>query len=187
MPKRARTEKPVSSIDEPLIPLSKNNIHDRVVALGNQIRADYGQRPLTIVSVLTGAAFFTVDLIKRLEDIPLQLQFVRVTSYENRQSSGILELGMLSERGIRDEEVLIVDDILDSGKTLHTLVAIVMALGAKSVKTCALLQKLKERKWRVDLDYCGFSIGDEFVIGYGLDGPEGLYRNLSCITVLCDE
>jgi len=178
MARKLNVGQPIVSIDG--IALTKDKIKHRVRGLGKQIERDYWGKALTIVSILSGAVRFTADLLNFIEDVQLQLSFVQVESYRSGTSSGVLQLGSLSEKDISNQNVLIVDDIIDSGKTLSKIAAIAKVFEPASLKTCVFLNKMKPRAFNITPDYVGFEISDEFVVGYGMD-YDGLYRNLSLI------
>jgi hypoxanthine phosphoribosyltransferase len=162
-----------------LIPAS--DIDAKVAQLAARIEQDYAGRPLTVLGVLKGSVFFLVDLLRRIR-LPLELEFLRASSYGDRmESSGRVELGAF-EKPLAGRDVLVVDDILDSGRTLSTIVAALRQAGAASVKTCVLVDKRKPRAAEHEADYAAFDIDDVFIVGYGLDYAER-YRNLPHIAV----
>jgi hypoxanthine phosphoribosyltransferase len=168
-------------------------IHRRLDDIAAQISNDYRERELTVIAVLHGSLMFVADLLRRIP-LPLKLECLTVASYHGKaQTSGevIFKLATASPSGgghialpeLAGRDVLILDDILDSG---HTLAAIREALETakpQSIRVCVLLSKKKQRAREVDTDYVGFEIEDEFVVGYGLDF-RGRYRNLPYIGVL---
>ena len=148
-----------------------------------QISSDYSGREITIVCVLKGAVVFLADLVRNL-DVPARLDFVQVSSYgDNTESSGNLEFLQELSTDVRGKDVLIVDDIVDSGLTLQRLKSHLLAMLPASVKICVLLDRKDRRTQDVVIDYAGFEISDEFVIGYGLDFA-GNYRGLRFIAAL---
>jgi hypoxanthine phosphoribosyltransferase len=157
----------------------------RLDELARQITADYRERELAVVAVLNGSFMFMGDLLRRIP-LPLRVDCLSVASYVGDKSSGIVTFDQLTMPAIAGRDVLILDDILDSGHTLHAVRDRLLAQGPRSVKTCVLLRKKKVRAKEVEADYVGFDIADEFVVGYGLDFMER-YRNLPCIGVLSDE
>jgi hypoxanthine phosphoribosyltransferase len=165
---------PPSSPGEVL--LSQEKIHARVRELGEEIsRAYCGQRPL-FLGVMNGALVFLADLLRAVEG-ETEILCVRLASYADTQSTGVLRgLEALGE-SVRGRRVLVVDDILDTGYTLHQLTGRLRELGAEEVKICVLLAKKRARTLAIVADWTGFEIGDEFVVGYGLD-HEGRYRGL---------
>ena len=158
----------------------------RVQALGEQISSDYAGRELVLVCVLKGAVFFCSDLMRRLE-VPCQVDFMAVASYGSQtETSGVVRILKDLEAPIAGRDVLIVEDIVDSGLTLNYLLRNLRAHGPRSLEVCALLTKPERRENEVDCRYVGFEIPNRFVIGYGLDFAER-YRNLPYIGVLRSE
>ena len=155
----------------------------RVKELGKDLYKLYGDEEVVFVSVLKGAVFFTVDLAKSFKG-DARIDFLRVSSYEGENSTGTISLRIpLKEENIKGKNVLIVEDIIDTGKTMKYLVKYIKDLGAKSVRSCVLLDKKSRRTEDIDADFTGFEIPDLFVIGYGLDFDEK-YRNLPYIGVV---
>lgn len=154
-----------------------------VYRLGREIRAVYGHEDLTVVAVLHGALVFCADLIRQL-DMPLRLETVSARSYHGDATSpGALSVTMECGAALVDRHVLLVEDILDTGRTLHRLRAAVQACGPRSVRIAALLDKPSRRIMPVEADFTGFRIPDLFVVGYGLD-HDGRWRNLPDILAL---
>ena len=162
---------------------SKDDINRRMDELANQLTAEYKyQRPL-IVSVMTGAVLFTVDMIKRM-DIMAKLDFIDVSSYYGGTSStGKVKLVQDLKSDVRGRSILIMEDIVDTGHTLKYLIDLLKERGAKSVKVCTLLDKPEGRQVEVKADYVGFNVPNEFLVGYGLD-YQGYYRNLPYVGIL---
>lgn len=161
-------------------------IMDRIGVLADELYKFYGDEEVVFVSVLKGAVFFSVDLAKKFKG-DARIDFLRVSSYEGENSTGTITLKLpLKEENIEGKNVLIVEDIIDTGRTMKYLIEYVSGLGAKSVKSCALLDKKSRRTEKIDADYIGFEIPDLFVIGYGLDYDEK-YRNLPYIGVVVNE
>lgn len=166
--------------------ISKEQIADKVSIIGKQISIDYKGKSLVVVGILKGAILFLSDLIREIE-IPLYLDFMAVSSYgSSTESSGIVRILKDLDKSIENKEVLIVEDIIDSGLTLKYLVENLEARKPNSVKVCTLLDKPARRKTQVSIDYNGFVIPDEFAVGYGLDYNDK-YRNLPGIYVLKKE
>lgn len=165
--------------------ISANDIQGRVVDLGRQITQDYAGKPLLLLGILKGSAIFLADLIRHI-DLNVDYDFVAISSYaSDKQSSGVIRVLKDVSCSVDGRDILIVEDIVDTGWTLRMsyLVENLMARGASSVKICALLDKPSRRKVDVDVDYCGFSIEDYFVVGYGLDF-DGQYRNLPYVGIV---
>ncbi len=155
----------------------------RVAELGARIGSDYAGRPLTVLCVLKGATLFAADLVRAIP-LPLQLEFLGVASYGTGTSSSG-EVRITSDTGtpLHDRDVLVVEDIVDTGLTLRFLLQALAARGAASVRTCALLDKPSRRVEPVSVDYTGFVVDDRFLVGYGLDHDER-FRNLPFVGVL---
>lgn len=165
--------------------ISAEQIRERVDALGAEIGVDYAGRNLTVVGVLTGSLVFLADLIRRLNH-PLRVALIEASSYRGATTTaGELAIndGLLTD--IRGRDVLLLDDILDTGNTASRIVAHLKAKGAVSVKTCVLLRKIGRQEVAFEPDYVGFEIPDKFVVGYGLDFNDE-YRHLPFIAVLPD-
>ena len=163
--------------------LSEDVILRRVRELGQQISNDYRGKEITIVCVLKGAVVFLADLLRSL-DVPTDLDFVQISSYGNgTESAGKVDFLQDPTINIEGSDVLVVDDIVDSGLTLHCLRDKLLAKRPASLKLCVLLDKARSRTADVKVDYVGFEIPNEFVIGYGLD-YSGRYRGLRYIATL---
>ena len=164
--------------------ISADNIQDRVRAMGEEIRRDHPGE-LHLVCVLKGAFMFLADLLRALPDTTT-IDFVAISSYgKSTRSSGEVRLLKDLDTGLEGRNVVIVEDIVDTGLTLTYLQDILRARGPKTLKTACLLSKPSRRKVDVKVDYIGFAIEDKFVVGYGLDYGEK-YRNLSYIGVIAD-
>ena len=151
--------------------------------LGEQISRDYEGRDLFLVGVLKGAVFFLSDLMRAL-DVPSEVDFMAVASYgSSTDSSGVVRILKDLDASIEGREVLIVEDIVDSGLTLSYLLRTLRAREPKSLEVCALLTKPERRKVELPIRYVGFEIPNRFVVGYGLDHAER-YRNLPYVAVL---
>ena len=162
---------------------TEEQLRQKVDELGAQITADYqGKNPL-IVSVLKGSYVFMADLTRRI-NVPCQVDFMVVSSYgAGTKTSGEVQIIKDLENSIDGRDLIIVEDILDSGVTLNYLMKVLTARGANSIRLCTLLSKPDSRRVDVPVDYLGFEIPDEFVVGYGLDFAER-YRNLPYIGIL---
>jgi hypoxanthine phosphoribosyltransferase len=156
------------------------SIQKRIVQLGEAISRDYAAGNLLVLGVLKGAFVFMADLIRAI-DIPMAIDFIQVSSYgKGASSSGDILLRSAPTMAVRGYDVLLVEDIVDSGLTVQWLVAYLADQGANSVKVCALIDKAERRTHLVPIDYCGFSIPEGFLVGYGLDFNEQ-YRHLPAI------
>ena len=172
-----------SEIDRVLI--SEQQIARRVRQLTRQLQRDYKDRDLVIVSLLNGTVMFLADLIRHLS-LPLRLDFMGVSSYGAGTESGELVFTKQLRLDVRGRDVLVVDDILDTGRTLKRVLAVLRQHQPRRLKVCVLLDKKARRIEKVRADYVGFEIPDLFVVGYGLDFAER-YRNLPCVCVLRPE
>lgn len=161
--------------------ITTEQIQERVADMARQIAPEYRDRPLTIVGVLTGSVMFLADLVRRL-DMPLRIGLIQASSYRGT-TSGELRVGTDLLADVRDRHVLLLDDILDTGQTLAHLVAHLLDQGALSVKVAVLLRKVGRQIHPVNVDFVGFEIPDEFVVGYGLDYNDE-HRQLPHIAVL---
>ena len=158
-------------------------IEHRVRELGQQIRKDYEGKELVMVAVLKGAFVFAADLSRQI-DLPLAVDFIGLSSYgEATESSGVVKITSDLTRPIENKHVIIVEDIVDTGLTMRYLLDNLMTRKPASVKICTLLQKPSRARTKIPVDYCGFTVPDLFVIGYGLDAGEK-YRNLPYIGVV---
>ena len=165
-----------------MVLISRPQIARRIRELSREIERDFAGRELAVVAVLNGTVMFLADLIRNLS-LPLRLDFIGVSSYGLGTESGELVFTKELRLDVRGRDVLLVDDILDTGKTLSRVVAKVRELKPQRIKTCVLLEKAARRTEEVQADYIGFSIPDLFVVGYGLDFAER-YRNLPFVGVL---
>ena len=163
--------------------IAADRIHQRVVELAGEIERDYQGRPVMVVGVLTGCLVFLADLIRGL-DLPLRIHLVQASSYRGTTTSpGELQLRTDMLPDLAGREVLIVDDILDTGQTLARVLETIRGRGAAGVRIAVLLRKKERLVASVEADYVGFDIPDEFVVGYGLDYNDE-YRHLPHIAVL---
>lgn len=166
--------------------LSEEEIRTRVAELGRQISEDYKGEDVVLVCVLKGSVIFFADLIRQITE-PISIDFISCTSYGNStESSGVVRILKDLEYSIEGKHVLVVEDIVDTGTTLHYLLGNLRSRNAKSVRLVALLNKPERRKVEVAVDYVGFTIPDDFVIGYGMDYAEQ-YRHFPFIGVLKEE
>ncbi len=161
-------------------------IKERVKSLAAEIKAAYGEQEFTIVSLINGAVMFTADLMREIDN-PVRLDCIRVTSYGvHTKSIGTPQIIHSLTLDIMQRHVLLIDDILDTGKTLKLVSGLIRDLRPASLRTCVLLDKKARREVAIEADFVGFPIPDKFVVGYGLDFAER-YRNLPCIGVLRPE
>ena len=163
--------------------LPEEEVDARIQAIGDQISRDYAGKQVHLICVLKGGSFFMCELAKRIT-VPVSLDFMAVSSYGGgTESRGVVKIVKDLDEPIKDRDVLVVEDIVDSGRTLKYLLEMLGARGPKSLHLCTLLDKPDRRVVDVDVDYTGFQIPDEFVVGYGLDYDQR-YRNLPYIGVI---
>jgi len=165
--------------------ITQEQIARRVRAMARDIQRDFAERDMAIVSLLNGTVMFLADLIRNLS-LPMRLDFMGVSSYGKGTESGELIFTKELRLEVRGRDLLLVDDILDTGKTLTHVLKNLRALKPRRIKTCVLLNKASRRVEKIEADYVGFEIPDFFVIGYGLDFAER-YRNLPFVGVLRPE
>jgi hypoxanthine phosphoribosyltransferase len=165
--------------------ITEAQLQRRVRALTRQIAADYAGRDLVIVSLLNGTVMFLADLVRHLS-LPLRLDFIGVSSYGAGTESGELVFTKELRLDVRGRDVLLVDDILDTGRTLKRVTEKLRALKPREIQSCVLLDKPDRRSEAIRADYVGFTIPNEFVVGYGLDFAER-FRNLPYVGVLKPE
>ena len=164
-----------------LIP--EEDVNTRIEELGKKISEDYAGRQVHLICVLKGGVFFMCELAKRIS-VPVSIDFMSVSSYgDGTSSSGIVKIAKDLDESLEGKDVLIVEDIVDSGRTLYYLMDILGKRGPRSMRLCTLLDKPDRRVRDVKVDYVGFEIPDEFVVGFGLDYAQK-YRNLPYIGVV---
>ena len=166
--------------------ISEEQLHQKVAQIGKQVSADYQDKNLLMVSVLKGSVVFMADLMREIS-IPCEIDFMCVSSYgSGTTTSGVVKIIKDLDIDLKDRDLLIVEDILDSGMTLSYIKEMLKQRGTKSIKICTLLDKPERRKADITPDYVGFTVPDEFVVGYGLDYDEK-YRNLPYVGILKPE
>ena len=171
----------LSDLDRVL--LSAEEIRARVAQMAAQIESDYAGKVITVVVLMDGALFFVSDLLRQI-DLPIRLVTLGASSYSGgMQSSGQVKIQWPTGVNFAAQDVLLLDDILDTGLTLSVLRERLLAEKPASLRTAVLLDKKRPRSHDCPLDYCGFEIADEFVVGYGMD-YQGRFRNLPCIGIL---
>lgn len=171
-------------IERILIP--RDEIQKRVKELAKEISADYKGKHLLVLCILKGASVFFADLMREM-DVEVTFEFIGLSSYRNEaRSGGKVTLVKDMTSSVEGKDILVVEDIIDTGLTLTYLKELLMERGAKSVKICTFLDKVVKRKVPLKGDYVGFEVPDEFVVGYGLDYAEK-YRNLSDVCILKKE
>ena len=164
--------------------LPEEDVNKRISEVAEQISKDYEGKQIHLICILKGGVFFTCELSKRIT-VPVTMDFMSVSSYgDDTKSSGVVRIVKDLDESLADKEVLIVEDIIDSGRTLAYLIEVLKQRGPKSIHLCTLLDKPERRvKKQVKVDYTCFTIPDEFVVGYGLDYAQK-YRNLPYIGVV---
>lgn len=163
--------------------LTEEEVDARIKQIGEQISRDYQDREVHLVCVLKGGSFFMCELAKRIT-VPVTLDFMSVSSYgSDTKSSGVVKIVKDLDESIKHKDVIVVEDIVDSGRTLSYLMEMLQGRGPATLRLCTLLDKPDRRVVDVDVDYTGFQIPDEFVVGYGLDYDQK-YRNLPYIGVV---
>jgi hypoxanthine phosphoribosyltransferase len=163
--------------------LTEEEVDARIQALGEQITKDYQGKTVHLVCVLKGGVFFMCELAKRIK-VPVTMDFMSASSYgSDTKSSGVVKIVKDLDEPLKDKNVLIVEDIIDSGRTLSYLIKMLGDREPADIKLCTLLDKPERRVTDVKVDYSGFNIPDEFVVGYGLDYDQK-YRNLPYIGVV---
>jgi len=167
--------------------ITEEELHAKVEELGQAISRDYAGKDVLLIAVLKGATIFLSDLMRQIS-IPHAIDFMAISSYEGRstESTGVVRIIMDLETNIKDRDVLIVEDIIDSGYTLQYIVENLETRRPASIRICCLLDKPDRREVDIPVDYLGFSIPNHFVVGYGLD-YDSIYRNLPYIGVLRPE
>lgn len=163
--------------------IEEEKLNKRIAELGAQISSDYAGQEVTLICILKGSVFFTCELAKRIT-IPVALDFMSVSSYgSSTVSSGKIEVKKDLDESIENKNIIIIEDIIDTGRTLKYLLEDLRKRNPKSLKLCTMLDKPDRRVVEVATDYTGFEIPDEFVVGYGLDYDQK-YRNLPYIGIL---
>ena len=163
--------------------LSEEDVDQKIKELGEVISRDYEGKQVHLICVLKGGVFFTCELAKRIT-VPVSLDFMSVSSYgDETKSSGVVKIVKDLDESIENKDVIVVEDIVESGRTLSYLLENLKSRKPKSLRLCTLLDKPERRVKKVEVDYTGFEIPDEFVVGYGLDYAQK-YRNLPYIGIV---
>lgn len=166
--------------------ITEEALQEKVTEMGRQISEDYRGKDLLMISVLKGSIVFMADLMRAVS-IPCEIDFMSVSSYgTGTKTSGVVKIEKDLDRQLTGKDLLIVEDILDSGMTLSYITGMLEQRGTNSIRICTLLDKPDRRKADIEANYCGFVVPDEFVVGYGLDFAEK-YRNLPYVGVLKPE
>jgi len=159
--------------------INKEQINKRLDELANQLMEEYKGKELMFLCILKGSIFFTVELAKRIKN-NIQFEFIEVSSYENNKSTGKVKINKDITSSIEGKNVIIIEDIVDTGRTLCFLKEYLLRKNPQSLKICALLDKPSRRTVQIEADYIGFTIENKFVVGYGLDDEQN-HRNLDYI------
>ena len=162
--------------------IDEEKVDKRVQEIAKQIENDYKGKTITLICILKGSVFFTVNLAKHINQ-DVRLEFIRVSSYDGENSTGEIKMKLDLKDSIQGKDVIVVEDIIDTGRTLSYLLEYLKMKNPNSIKLCTLLDKPDRRVVDVDVDYVGFEIPDKFVVGYGLDADEK-FRNLPYIGVI---
>ena len=163
--------------------ISEADVDKRIEELGKKISEDYAGKSVHLICILKGSVFFMCELAKRIT-VPVSMDFMSVSSYgDGTSSSGIVKIAKDLDETLEGKDVIIIEDIIDSGRTLYYLIDVLQARKPKSMRLCTLLDKPDRRVRDVKVDYVGFDIPDEFVVGYGLDYAQK-YRNLPYIGIV---
>ena len=163
--------------------ISEEEVDARIRKIAAEISRDYAGKEIHLICVLKGGVFFTCELAKRIT-VPVSLDFMSVSSYgDDTKSSGVIRIVKDLDESLKDKDVIVVEDIVDSGRTLSYLLKMLQSRGPRSLALCTLLDKPERRVVDVNVNYTGFQIPDEFVVGYGLDYDQR-YRNLPYIGVV---
>lgn len=161
--------------------ISEQQIQDRVAELANMINSDYAGKDLLVLGILNGSYVFLADLLRGVK-VPMMMDFMKASSYEGTESTGSVKISLDTKLDLKGRDVLIVEDIVDTGHTMNALLVELQKRDPASVKLASLLYKPARNIHKVDIHYLGFEIEDKFVIGYGLDF-DGRYRELPYIGV----
>lgn len=161
--------------------ITEERLRERIAELGREITRDYAGSSLIVVAVLKGSFMFVADLVRAVK-LPLEVEFIGISSYAGTASSGVVQITQDLSRPIAGEHLLLVEDVVDSGLTMSYLLENLQTRRPASVQVCALLEKPSRAKVKVPIAYRGFEIPDEFVVGYGLD-VDGKYRNLPYVGI----
>ncbi|MCR5784132.1 MAG: hypoxanthine phosphoribosyltransferase [Eubacterium sp.] len=163
--------------------IEREDVEKRIQEIADQINKDFEGEEVTLICILKGSMFFTCELAKRLT-IPVMIDFMQASSYgAGTKSTGVIQIKKELDDSIEGKNVIVIEDIIDSGRTLNFLLKVLSDREPKCLKLCTLLNKPERREVEVDVDYNGFDIPDEFVVGYGLDYAQK-YRNLPYVGVL---
>ncbi len=172
-------------MDKMEVLFSKEQIEKRVKEVGEQISKDYKGKKLMVICVIKGAFIFTADLVRAI-DLDLEIDFMKAKSYVGTESSGVVNISIDNELEVEGKDIIVVEDILDTGRTLHSICNTLRSKNANSVKVCVFLDKAERRVVDLKADYVCYDIPDTFVVGYGLDYDEK-YRQLPFVGQIISE
>ena len=171
------------TIDKVKVLISGEELSQKVNELAERINNDFAGEKVIVIGVLKGSFMFLSDLVKKIT-LPAEVYFIEASSYgAGTQTTGVVKISKDVERDLTGQNVIVVEDIIDTGITMDKVMELLRARGAKEVRLCACLSKPSRRKVDIDIDYLGFEVPDKFVVGYGLDVDE-MYRNLPYIGVV---
>lgn len=161
--------------------IGKEQLNKRIEELAKQIDENYNGQEIVAICVLNGAAFFAVDLTLKMKT-KMQVEFIKISSYEGTESTGEIKKYLdIDKKKVENKNILIIEDIVDTGRSMHYLIKHLKEKNPKDIKICSLLSKPSRRKIEVNIDYLGFEVPNKFIIGYGFDDEDGFYRNVPYI------
>ena len=169
-------------VDNPKPLYTEAQIKNRITELASDIQSAFNNEPVTVIGVLKGAFIFTADLVRAL-NVPVQVEFIGVASYEGTQSTGTVRITNDLTADIKDKNILLIEDIIDTGRTIDFLVRTLQLKNPKEIRVCSLLSKPEAHVMDTKIDHVGFEISNEFVVGYGLDFNQD-YRHIPYIAHL---
>lgn len=161
--------------------IGKEELNKKIEELAKQIDGDYKEQDIVAICVLNGAAFFAVDLTLKMKT-KMQVEFIKISSYEGTESTGEIRKYLdIDKKKVEGRNILIIEDIVDTGRSMHYLIKHLKEKNPKDIKICSLLSKPSRREIEVNIDYLGFEVPNKFIIGYGFDDEEGFNRNIPYI------
>lgn len=161
--------------------IGKKELNKRIEELAKQIDENYKEQDIVAICVLNGAAFFAVDLTLKMKT-KMQVEFIKISSYEGTESTGEIRKYLdIDKKKVEGRNILIIEDIVDTGRSMHYLIKHLKEKNPKDIKICSLLSKPSRREIEVNIDYLGFEVPNKFIIGYGFDDEEGFNRNIPYI------
>lgn len=161
--------------------IGKEELNKRIEELAKQIDEDYKEQDIVAICVLNGAAFFAVDLTLKMKT-KMQVEFIKISRYEGTESTGEIRKYLdIDKKKVEGRNILIIEDIVDTGRSMHYLIKHLKEKNPKDIKICSLLSKPSRREIEVNIDYLGFEVPNKFIIGYGFDDEEGFNRNIPYI------